>query len=338
MAISEAMYYKAALLPVEGDDSESQRNTRSRFFKVGVAVLAGSCVMLLGVMALSAHSTGGTESTTSLFGMTSALRKPAPVVPQRTALNPTALNQLPGAGPWKDLALAGLEAANQCDSRRDISAKAMNGMKAALSKMDGKQKAVVQAVGKEIQVKASNAETILNGAGVFPPLGFFDPLGFSANLGEQQLLFYREAELKHGRVCMLASLGFVVGERFHPLFGGDIDVPSYVAFQQTPLQQFWILVSIAIAIPEVLYSIPSFVEPSDDGVYKDINTWAMKTGRVPGDIGFDPLGLKPSNPDEFVEMQNKELAHARLAMIATAGAVAEQLVTGDKLSGFDFLR
>ena len=37
---------------------------------------------------------------------------------------------------------------------------------------------------------------------------------------------------------MLASLGFLVGENFHPLFGGDIDVPSYIAFQATPLQAF----------------------------------------------------------------------------------------------------
>ena len=36
--------------------------------------------------------------------------------------------------------------------------------------------------------------------------------------------FYREVELKHGRVAMLASLGFLVGEQFHPLFGGDINV------------------------------------------------------------------------------------------------------------------
>merc|ERR1719498_556043 len=75
--------------------------------------------------------------------------------------------------------------------------------------------------------------------GVTGPLGFFDPLGFSADASEGKIKFYREVELKHGRVGMLASLGFLVGENFHPLFGGDIDVPSYLAFQQTPLQTFW---------------------------------------------------------------------------------------------------
>ena len=33
---------------------------------------------------------------------------------------------------------------------------------------------------------------------------------------------YREAEITHGRVAMLASLGFVVGEAVNPLFNGAI--------------------------------------------------------------------------------------------------------------------
>jgi hypothetical protein len=56
---------------------------------------------------------------------------------------------------------------------------------------------------------------------------------------------------------MLAALGFFVGEKFHPLFGGDIDVPSYVAFQATPLQEFWTSVILTIGIFE-FFSIVSF--------------------------------------------------------------------------------
>lgn len=68
------------------------------------------------------------------------------------------------------------------------------------------------------------------------PLGFFDPAGFSKEASEGRIKFYREVEIKHGRVAMLAALGFPIAEIYHPLFGGDIDVPSYVAFQETPLQ------------------------------------------------------------------------------------------------------
>ena len=38
---------------------------------------------------------------------------------------------------------------------------------------------------------------------------------------------------------MLAALGYPLAEVFHPLFGGNIDTPSFIAFQQTPLQTFW---------------------------------------------------------------------------------------------------
>ena len=55
--------------------------------------------------------------------------------------------------------------------------------------------------------------------GSISPIENFDPLGFAdgATLGEMKR--YREAEVTHGRVAMLAALGFLVGENFHPLFG-----------------------------------------------------------------------------------------------------------------------
>ena len=39
----------------------------------------------------------------------------------------------------------------------------------------------------------------------------------------------------------------------------------------------------------------------------------------PGDIGFDPLGLRPEDPEEFDIMATKELQNGRLAMLAAAG-------------------
>ena len=54
---------------------------------------------------------------------------------------------------------------------------------------------------------------------------------------------------------------------------------------------------------------------------------ALRPGYVPGQIGFDPLGLAPTDPKEFRLMQEKELAHARLGMIASAGFLAQEAVT-----------
>jgi light-harvesting complex I chlorophyll a/b binding protein 4 len=157
------------------------------------------------------------------------------------------------------------------------------------------------------------------------PLGFFDPLSYCSAEGvtEGKVRFYREAELKHGRVAMLAALGFVVAESFHPLFGGSVDVPSYVAFQETPLQGSFFPVVLSLAIFEV-FSVFTFENPKD-------GLWSIKADHTPGDLGFDPLGLKPTDPAELAEMQSKELNNGRLAMIAIAGMVGQELVSGAKM-------
>ena len=58
------------------------------------------------------------------------------------------------------------------------------------------------------------------------------------------------------------------------------------------------------------------------------NVQALKPDYYPGDLGFDPLGLKPEDPAEFRKMQERELSHGRLAMLAAAGFIAQEAVTG----------
>ena len=76
--------------------------------------------------------------------------------------------------------------------------------------------------------------------------------------------FYREVEVKHARVAMLAAVGFPIAEQFHPLFATD-DAPSFAAFQQTPLQTFWPAVVFLIAVIEVLTIFPAFENPNVEG-------------------------------------------------------------------------
>merc|ERR1712046_65392 len=155
------------------------------------------------------------------------------------------------------------------------------------------------------------------------PFGFFDPLGFMAteDMTEGRARYFREVEIKHGRVAMLAAVGFPLAEKFHPLFGGDIDVPSYISFQATPLQTFWPAVVASIGVFE-FFSITTI-----DGGFTVRENFPNGEARAAGDFMFDPLGLKPTSPTEFKLMQEKEINNGRLAMVAIAGMVVQELVT-----------
>merc|ERR1719451_26529 len=156
----------------------------------------------------------------------------------------------------------------------------------------------------------------------------WDPLGLLEGKTELEVNRYRGCEITHGRVGMLASAGFLVQEKFHPLFSGD----GGPAIEQIPKLPPWLWVvmiggitaaesyRISVAFQEKIAKDikPNSVNPGN----------ALKPGYVPGEIGFDPLGLAPEDPAEFAEMKEKELAHARLGMIAAAGFLAQEAVTG----------
>jgi len=150
----------------------------------------------------------------------------------------------------------------------------------------------------------------------------FDPAGFLKGKSELEVNRYREAELTHGRVGMLASAGFLVQEKFHPLFSGD----GGAAIDQIPQLPVWLWVVMGggIAAAESYRINIAFREL--DGEKLKAET-ALKPGYVPGDLAFDPLNLAPEDPAEFALMQEKELAHARLGMIAAAGFLAQEAVT-----------
>ena len=82
-----------------------------------------------------------------------------------------------------------------------------------------------------VQLEASAFE---NEIGVIAPTGFFDPLGFCKDADAEQFARWRGVELKHGRVSMLAVIGYVTQELYR--FPGEIspglkfaDVPNGLA-------------------------------------------------------------------------------------------------------------
>lgn len=117
---------------------------------------------------------------------------------------------------------------------------------------------------------------------------------------------YREAEITHGRVAMLATVGFLVGEKVEGssfLFDSQITGPAITHLAQVPVV-FWLLLTVAIAGTETSRAEIGWVNPSDVPVAKP---GLLREDYYPGDIGFDPLSLKPEDPEELKTMQTKEL-------------------------------
>jgi hypothetical protein len=119
-------------------------------------------------------------------------------------------------------------------------------------------------------------------------------------------------------------LGFVVGENFHPLFGGK-SVPAYLAFEQKPLHDFWLILATVIGMIEV-FSVTSYNPPAREW-------FSIRPDHLPGDLGFDPLSLAPTDPQDFKTIQTMELNNGRLAMLAAYGMIAQEIVNGKRLFG-----
>ena len=170
--------------------------------------------------------------------------------------------------------------------------------------------------------------------GNFNPIGGgewnFDPYGFLDGKNELEVNRYRECELTHGRVGMLAALGFLVQEKFHPLFSG-VGGPAIDQIPQLPFAWYFSL-GLGITFCEfyrIQIAFRELDQKTKEGVKMLKAETAIRPGYVAGQIGFDPLGLAPEDPVTFYEYQTKELWHGRIGMIAAAIFLLQEGITGD---------
>merc|ERR1719356_2146095 len=138
--------------------------------------------------------------------------------------------------------------------------------------------------------------------GAMAPLGYFDPLGFAKVGDEAGFRNLRAAELKHGRVAMMASIG-AVGQHF-------VKFP----FAETVRGTFG-----AVLSPETQLGLPLLllVAAGLEGA------WREDASREPGNFG-DPMGLNMYTE----EMRSKELNNGRMVMISVLGIFAAEMMTG----------
>lgn len=155
----------------------------------------------------------------------------------------------------------------------------------------------------------------------------FDPLGLAKTASVVDVKRWRESEITHGRISMLAVVGFLVGENLEDFpafmnFDGDITGPAINQFQQVRTG-FWEPLALVVGILEA-YRVALGWETPKGAAF---NT--LKPDYEPGFLGFDPLGLLPKDdPAALKDMQTKELNNGRLAMIAIAAFVVQEEIAG----------
>ncbi|CAJ1385904.1 unnamed protein product [Effrenium voratum] len=142
----------------------------------------------------------------------------------------------------------------------------------------------------------------------------FDPLGVTDAL---PVYWVREAELKHGRVCMLATVGWIATD-LGMRFPGD-------QFQsvQTTLEAHDKMVEAGLMAP-FLGAVGTFELYS---LWLFFKGWEMEVNRDAGDFFLGKQFL-PKEPAKEKDMRLKELENGRLAMFAFSGIVTQAAMTG----------
>merc|ERR1712232_1376836 len=138
--------------------------------------------------------------------------------------------------------------------------------------------------------------------GAMEPLGFFDPLNFSKVGDEKGFRQLRAAELKHGRVAMMASVG-LLGQHFIKFPGFENTPAGFAAVLTGAGTLGFFGLAVSCSILEL--------------------AWREDPSKEPGNFG-DPFGVNMHN----TEMRNKEISNGRFAMICVLAIFAAELATG----------
>jgi hypothetical protein len=157
--------------------------------------------------------------------------------------------------------------------------------------------------------------------GAQAPLGFFDPLGLVADGDQEKFDRLRYVEIKHGRICMLGVVGYLVTAAGIRL-PGDIDY-SGTAFSD--IGSGW-EGSQAVPVAGAL-QVFAFVGLLELAVMKDITG-----GEFPGDFRNDALDYGWDTFDAETKLQKRavELNQGRAAQMGMLG-----LMVHDKLGNVE---
>merc|ERR1719276_98532 len=158
-----------------------------------------------------------------------------------------------------------------------------------------------------------------NELGVQAPVGFWDPMGFTKDGDEANFNRRRSTEIKHGRICMLATMGYITPE-ITGKFPGYLSTSAGLKFADIP-NGLAAISKVPMAGWAQILAYGFFCE-YNSGLGED-----AKNGR-PGDMGFKPPVMTSDDPTVKNTKLAAEIANGRLAMMATMGMFLQDVLTG----------
>merc|ERR1711937_145068 len=163
---------------------------------------------------------------------------------------------------------------------------------------------------------ASPLRAFENELGVQPPVGFWDPLGFTADGNAEDFARRRQTELKHGRVSMLACMGYITPELTGKL-PGYLSPSMGLKFADIP-NGLGAISKVPLAGWGQILAYGAFCELSQDQ--------SPGTPAAAGDFGWKVL--TSADPEEGETKLAAEIANGRLAMMAIIGMFFQDGLTG----------
>jgi len=156
-----------------------------------------------------------------------------------------------------------------------------------------------------------------NELGVQEPVGFWDPAGLSADGDIARFKRRRETEIKHGRISMLATMGYITPE-FAGKFPGYLSPSSSLKFQDVP--------NGLAAISKV--PLLGWLQIALYAAYLETSGLRLNPQREAGNFGWKPPLLATDDPELRKTKLAAELANGRLAMMAIIGMFFQDGLTG----------
>ena len=149
----------------------------------------------------------------------------------------------------------------------------------------------------------------------------YSPFGF-AGADKNSLYYMREAEIKHGRLAMLAAAGWPIAELFDKPLADSVGLPTLLTKTgESPSLLNGGLGRVDIAYWVAVGALAGIVE-IESAKQKEENPKTY----VLGDCGFDPLGLMPKEKEGKMEMMTKEIKNGRVAMMGIVGFAVQEAV------------